>query len=75
MTAHDKALPTRNNKVNIMKEQGSKMCRMCGSRVETVPSECEKLAQRECKKRLEHVAVSLHCAIPMGLTDTRTERP
>lgn len=63
LAAQDQALPTRNYKVNIMKEQSSKMCRMCGSRVETVMhilSECEKLAQGEYKKRHDHVASIIH---------------
>jgi hypothetical protein len=54
LAAQDQALPTKNYKVTIMKEQGSKKCRMCGERDETVMqiiSDSEKLAQREYKKR------------------------
>ena len=36
MAAQDQALPTRNYKVTIMKEEGSKKCGMCGERDETV---------------------------------------
>ena len=49
--------------VTIMKEQGSKKCRMCGERDETVMhilSECEKLAQGEYKKRHDRVASIIH---------------
>jgi len=34
LAAQDQALPTRNYKVAIMKEQGSKKCRMCNARDE-----------------------------------------
>lgn len=63
LAAQDQALPTRNYKVAIMKEQGSKKCRMCNARDETVMhilSECEKLAQGEYKKRHDHVASIIH---------------
>ena len=63
LAAQDQALPTRNYKVKVMKEQGSKMCRMCGARDETVMhilSECEKLAQGEYKKRHDRVASIIH---------------
>ena len=63
LAAQDQALPTRNYKVTIMKEQGSKKCRMCGERDETVMhilSECEKLAQGEHKKRHDRVASIIH---------------
>lgn len=63
MAAQDQALPTRNYKVKIMKEQGTSMCRMCGKRDETVMhilSECEKLAQIEYKKRHDKVATIIH---------------
>ena len=69
MAAQDQALPTRNYKVTIMKEEGSKKCRMCGERDETVMhiiSECEKLAQGEYKKRHDRVASIIHwelCAL------------
>ena len=36
LSAQGQALPTRNYKVTIMKEQGSKKCLMCGERDETV---------------------------------------
>ena len=63
LTAQDQALPTRNYKVMIMNEKGSKMCWMCGARDETVMhilSECEKLAQGEYKKRPDRVASFIH---------------
>lgn len=63
LAAQDQSLPTRNYKVTIMKEQGSKMCRMCGVRDETVMhilSECEKLAQGDYKKRHDRVASIIH---------------
>ena len=63
LAAQDQALPTRNYKVTIMKEEGSKKCRMCGERDETVMhliSECEKLAQGEYKKRHDRVASIIH---------------
>ena len=63
LAAQDQALPTRNYKVAVMKEQGSKKCRMCGERDETVMhilSECEKLAQGEYKKRHDRVASIIH---------------
>jgi len=63
LAAQDKALPTRNYKVAIMKEQGSKKRRMCNARDETVMhilSECQKLAQGEYKKRHDQVASIIH---------------
>ena len=63
LAAQDQALPTKCHKVMIMKEQGSKTCRMCGARDETVMhilSECEKLAQGEYKKRHDRVASIIH---------------
>jgi len=66
LAAQDQALPTRNYKVVIMKEQGSKKCRMCNARDKTVMhilSECEKLAQGEYKKRHDHVASIIHLAL------------
>jgi hypothetical protein len=69
MAAQDQALPTTNYKVAIMKEEGSKSCRMCGERDETVMhliSECEKLAPGEYKKRHDRVASIIHwdlCAL------------
>ena len=63
LAAQDQALPTRNYMVTIMKKQGSKKCRMCGARDETVMhilSECEKLAQGEYKKRHDRVASIIH---------------
>ena len=48
--------------VTIMKEQGSKKCRMCGEGDEMVMhiSECEKLPQNEYKKRHDRVALIIH---------------
>jgi len=49
--------------VAIMKEQGSKKCRVCNARDETVMhilSKCEKLAQGKYKKRHDHVASIIH---------------
>jgi hypothetical protein len=69
LAAQDQALLTRNYQVSVMKEAGSKKCRMCGARDETVMhilSECEKLAQGEYKKRHDRVATIVHwelCAI------------
>lgn len=63
MAAQDQALPTRNYKVTIMKQVGTKKCRMCGERDETVMhilSECSKLAQTEYKKRHDKVATLIH---------------
>ena len=63
MAAQDQALATRNYKVNILKERGTKMCRMCDERDETVMhilSECSKLAQTEYKKRHDKVATMVH---------------
>ena len=60
MTAQDQALPSRSQKVKIMKEQGTSKCRMCGSSEESVMhilSECEKLAQTEYRKRHDKVAI------------------
>lgn len=63
MAAQDQALATRNYKVTILKEQGSKKCRMCNERDETIMhilSECPKLAQTEYKKRHDKVATMVH---------------
>jgi hypothetical protein len=69
LAAQDQALLRRDYQVLVMKEAGSKKCRMCGARDETVMhilSECEKLAQGEYKKRHDRVATIVHwelCAI------------
>ena len=63
MAAQDQALPTRNYKVKVMKEEGSSKCRMCGQRDETIMhilSECEKLAQKDYKNRHDRVASIIH---------------
>ena len=57
--AQDQALPTRWRKVNIEKQAGTSLCRMCNERDETIfhiLSECSKIAQTEYKKRHDKVA-------------------
>lgn len=47
----------------IDKGIGDPFCRMCGKRGQSVPyiiSECEKLAQKECKRRHDNVARKIH---------------
>ena len=49
MAAQDKKLATKTYRVTILKQQGSKKCRMCNERDETVMhilSEHSKLAQK-----------------------------
>ena len=61
--AQDQALPTRWRKVNIEKQSGTPLCRMCNERDETVfhiLCECSKMAQTDYKKRHDKVAQLVH---------------
>ena len=77
MAAQDQALPTRNYKVRVMKEQGSSKCRMCGQRDETIMhilSECEKLAQGSTERDMTGWLQPYigNCVICMDSTEIRT---
>ena len=61
--AQEQALRTNYIKHRIDKVKDSPLCRLCGKRGETVQhiiSECEKLAQREYKRRHDKVAKKVH---------------
>ena len=50
-------------KHNIDKTAQSPLCRMCDKKNETIShivSECEKLAQKECKRRHDNVVRIVH---------------
>ena len=61
--AQEQALRTNYVKYHIDKTAESPMCRMCGKRGESVQhivSECEKIAQKEYKRRHDNVAKRIH---------------
>ena len=61
--AQEQAIRTNYIKHHIDKSIDSPLCRMCGKRIESVQhivSECEKLAQKEYKRRHDNVAKKIH---------------
>ena len=61
--AQEQAIRTNYVKHHIDKSTDDLLCRMCGKRGESVQhiiSECEKLAQKEYKKRHDNVAKKIH---------------
>ena len=61
--AQEQSLRTNYIKYNIDKTAESPLCRMCGTRNETmfvIVSECGKLAQKECKRRHDSVGRYIH---------------
>ncbi|XP_047488218.1 uncharacterized protein LOC125038695 [Penaeus chinensis] len=61
--AQEQAIRTNYVKHYIDKSSDSPLCRMCGKRGESIQhivSECEKLAQKEYKKRHDNVAKKVH---------------
>ena len=61
--AQEQAIRTNYIKHKIDKTLNSPLCRMCGKRGESVQhtvSECEKLAQKEYKRRHDTVAKRIH---------------
>ena len=61
--AQEQAIRTNYVKRHIDKSVDSPLCRMCGERGETVQhivSGCEKLAQKEYKRRHDNVAKRVH---------------
>ena len=63
MTVQDQTLAAKAYRVIILKHQGSKKCKMCDERNETVMhifSECSKLAQTEYRKRHAKVTTIVH---------------
>ena len=61
--AQDQALRTNWIKKHIDKREVSDKCRLCGERAESVDhlvAECEKIAQKEYKKRHDNVARIIH---------------
>ena len=64
--AQEQAIRTKYMKYHIDKTGESPMCRMCGKKGESVQhitSGCEKLAQKEYKRRHDNVAKKLHSDI------------
>ena len=60
MTAQDQTLATKAYRVTILKQQGSKNCRMSNEKNETVMhilSECLNLVRAEDKKRCDNVVI------------------
>ena len=63
IAAQDNAIRTNHIKVGIDKTQQNSKCRLCGDRDETIKhiiSECNKLAQKECKARHGWVGKVIH---------------
>ena len=63
MTEQDQTLVTKAYRDTILKQQGSKKCKMCNERDETVMhilSGCSNLAQAEYKKGHDKVATMVH---------------
>ena len=61
--AQEQAIRTNYIKYHVDKSNDSPLCRLCGKRGETVQHiicECEKLAQREYKRRHDNVAKKVH---------------
>ena len=61
--AQEKALRTNYVKFNIDKSVDSPLCRLCEEKVETINhiiSDCNKLAQKEYKRRHDNVARLVH---------------
>ena len=61
--AQEQAIRTSYVKHHIDKSTDDPLCRMCGKRGESVQhiiSECEKLAQKEYKRRHDNVAKKIH---------------
>ena len=66
VAAQDQALSTNAIKVNVYKQKGSPMCRLCGLKEETVDhlvSSCSKIAQTDYKGRHDRVAAFLHWSL------------
>ena len=66
IAAQDQALRTNAIKVNIDKQTGTSMCRLCGEKEETVDhlvSSCSKIAQTDYKGRHDKVAANLHWSL------------
>ena len=63
-SAREQSIRTNDIKYNIGKTAKSPLCRMYGTRNETmfhIVSECGKLAQKECKRRHDSVESYVHC--------------
>ena len=66
LAAQEQALRTNSIKHSIDKTSETPLCRLCRDCSETVRhivSGCKKLAQRECRKRHDKVALRVHCEI------------
>ena len=66
MAAQEQALNTNSIKKHIYKTSESDLCRLCSKNVENVThivSGCEKLAQKEYKKRHDKVCLYIHWAL------------
>jgi len=77
IAAQDQALRTNTIKVNIDKQGGSPLCRLCGEKQETVEHlicSCAKIAQTDYKGRHDRVATSLHWSLCGQLGFSRAER-
>ena len=62
--AQEQAIRTNYMKYHIDKTSQSPLCRLCGKKnresVQRITSRCEKLAQKEYKRQLAHVAKKVH---------------
>ena len=64
--AQEQVIRTNYMKYHIDKTSESPLCRLCGKKGESVQhitNECEKLAQKEYKRRQDNVAKKVHCDI------------
>ena len=62
-TAQERAIRTNYVKYHSDKSTDDPLCRMCGKREESVQhiiNECEKLAQKQYKRRHDNVAKKIH---------------
>ena len=75
--AQEQALRTNYVKFNIDKSVDSPLCRLCGEKVETINhiiSECNKLAQKEYKRRHDNIARLVHSKLCCKYGIDRSEK-
>ena len=75
--AQENALKTRCYNATILRQEGDVKCRMCGKSAETVGhlmSACDKLAQRDYKRRHDRMGLRIYWELCGKYGITRTER-
>ena len=63
MAAQNQSIRKNLVKANIGESQGDSLCRVCGKVDESIHhivSGCSKLAQKECKRRHDHLGKIVH---------------